>query len=382
MAAMDTNTAPKPLQIFKPGRHTAMNGSALDFSESDLAASAAAYDPAKHEAPIVVGHPKTDGPAYGWVKQLNFAEGALEACPDQVDPAFAELVAKGAYKKISASFYTPDSLQNPVPGVYYLRHVGFLGAQAPAVKGLRSPEFNDSQEGVIEFGDWSDLQNASLWRRFRDWLIGFRGLEEADKVIPDYAVASLEESARQEPADAPLPSFSEQPHQENQVDPAQKAALEAENAQLKQRLAESEARDKAAREAQAAAQANARHTDHASFAEGLIKDGKLLPAQKDFIVAFMDQVASAGGVVEFGEGDAKQSKPGIQGIKEFLSAQPKQVDFGEVAGGKTDPGTASFAAPAGFAVDAEGLELHTKVQEYARANNVTYDQALAVVAQL
>lgn len=77
MAAMDTNTAPKPLQIFKPGRHTAMNGSALDFSESDLAASAAAYDPAKHEAPIVVGHPKTDGPAYGWVKQLNFAEGVL-----------------------------------------------------------------------------------------------------------------------------------------------------------------------------------------------------------------------------------------------------------------------------------------------------------------
>ena len=71
---MKTN---KPIQIFKPGTHTAMSGAVLAFSESDLAACAAAYDPAKHEAPLVVGHPKHDAPAYGWVKQLAFADGAL-----------------------------------------------------------------------------------------------------------------------------------------------------------------------------------------------------------------------------------------------------------------------------------------------------------------
>jgi hypothetical protein len=38
----------KRIEIFKPGKHTAMNGAVLNFSESDLAASAAAYDPAKH----------------------------------------------------------------------------------------------------------------------------------------------------------------------------------------------------------------------------------------------------------------------------------------------------------------------------------------------
>ena len=83
----------KPLQIFKPGRHTALSGASLAFSESDLAASAAAYDPAVFQAPIVVGHPKTDDPAYGWVRALSFADGALEASPDQVDPAFAEIVS-------------------------------------------------------------------------------------------------------------------------------------------------------------------------------------------------------------------------------------------------------------------------------------------------
>ena len=79
-----------------------MSGAALDFSVDDLAASAAAYDPALSEAPIVVGHPVTDAPAYGWVKSLAFAGGGLEAEPDQVDPAFAEMVAAGRFKKISA----------------------------------------------------------------------------------------------------------------------------------------------------------------------------------------------------------------------------------------------------------------------------------------
>ena len=45
-------TTHKPLQIFKPGRHTAMSGASLAFSESDLAASAAAYDPTVFQAPI------------------------------------------------------------------------------------------------------------------------------------------------------------------------------------------------------------------------------------------------------------------------------------------------------------------------------------------
>ena len=131
----------KPIQIFKPGRHTALSGQALEFSAADLSASAAAYDPTKSEAPIVVGHPALDAPAYGWVKSLAFADGALDAEPDQVDAAFAEMVAAGRFKKISASFFMPDAANNPVPGVYYLRHVGFLGAAAPAVKGLRNPSF-------------------------------------------------------------------------------------------------------------------------------------------------------------------------------------------------------------------------------------------------
>lgn len=61
----------KPLHIFRVGRHTAMSGATLDFGEHELQQTAAAYDPAIHEAPIVIGHPKHDGPAHGWIKSLQ-----------------------------------------------------------------------------------------------------------------------------------------------------------------------------------------------------------------------------------------------------------------------------------------------------------------------
>lgn len=310
-----------------------MSGAALSFTEADLKASAAAYDPAKHEAPIVIGHPKHDDPAYGWVKSLAFADG-LEAEHQQIDPAFAEMVDRGAFKKVSASFYTPDSPSNPVPGVYYLRHVGFLGAQPPAVKGLRSPEFAETEEGVVEFADWDDMQNAGLWRNLREWLIAKFGMDEADKVVPGYTVSNLEQAAQQKDNDlagASLgTSFSEktQPKGDEMSaeDKARLAALEAENAKLKK-----EAADFA--EAQAVARRTALHAENVAFAETLVKAGKLLPVNKDQTVALMDNLAEHESAVEFGEGDGKKSLAPLAIYKVQMEALPKVVEFEELAGG-------------------------------------------------
>ena len=331
---MATMKTPKPIQIFKPGKHTPMSGAALSFSETDLAATAAAYDPARHEAPLVCGHPTHDEPAYGWVGSLSFAEGALEAAPIQLNVEFAELVAGGAFKKISASFYSPDSPSNPVPGVYYLRHVGFLGAMPPAVKGLRNPSFADAEQGVVEFAEWSenlmdghpdDVDNAGLWRSLRDWFIGKFGQDEADKALPGYTIKNLEQSAQDELKESQTaatvsPAFTEKG---NTVSPEEAAALAAENAQMKQQLADNASRDKAA-------QAAARHAGHASFAEGLVAAGTLLPAHKEVIVASLDQLAGAEQVIEFGEGEAKQSL--VEALKAMLANSPKLVNFGEAAG--------------------------------------------------
>ncbi|AMS32250.1 hypothetical protein AEM42_07260 [Betaproteobacteria bacterium UKL13-2] len=69
----------KRIHIFKQGKHTDRRGIAVDFTDSVLSESAASYDPAKHEAPMVVGHPKMDAPAYGWIKFVNFSDGNLFA---------------------------------------------------------------------------------------------------------------------------------------------------------------------------------------------------------------------------------------------------------------------------------------------------------------
>ncbi len=377
----------KPIQIFKSGRHTAMNGTALDFSESDLAASAKAYNPALHEAPIVVGHPKTDGPAYGWVKSLSYADG-LDAEPYQVDAEFAEMVSAGRFKKVSASFYTPDSPSNPVPGVYYLRHVGFLGAQPPGVKGLRQAAFAEREQGIVEFADWDDQTNAGLWRGMRDWIINKFGMDEADKAIPSWNVQSLADAAAQAEPDgddqaepdgddlSPTPSFSEktQPKGDEMSveDKARLAALEKENAKLKADQASFAEADKKRR-------ADASHAEHVAFSETLVRGGQLLPAQKDVAVATLDFLATQGTVVEFGEGDAK--KPLADALMEMLKSFPQQVDFGESAAGDhtTNAALGDFIVPHGYGVDTEKLEIHNKALQFQESNKCDYLTAIKAV---
>lgn len=116
------------IEIFRTGRHTPMEGDVLSFSEADLAAMVAAYDPAIYQAPVVVGHPPIDAPAYAWIGSLAVSGDRIKAGITQIDPAFAELVKAGRFKNVSAAFWGPGSPGNPKPGAYYLKHVGFLGA--------------------------------------------------------------------------------------------------------------------------------------------------------------------------------------------------------------------------------------------------------------
>jgi len=385
MPAANTSTA-APLHIFKPGQHTAMSGARLAFSETDLQATVAAYDPALHEAPLVVGHPKHDMPAYGWVKSLRFSEGdddlpaGMYALPAQVNPDFADMVAAGAFKKISASFYSPDSPSNPAPGVFYLRHVGFLGAQPPAVKGLRGPSFADGEEGAVEFSEWSDTDNAALWRALREWFIGQHGLDQADAVIPSYRVQSLERGADaqlQAAMAAPAPAFSDplsSTHpQESTVTEEEAALLRQQNEEMRLRLAQMDAQHAEQHRA-------AIHADNQAFAEQLVSQARLLPAAVPAIVATLDHLAQAEEPVEFGEGDARA--PLVQALRKALEAAPQNVAFGETAtrdraagaGGETTAQDHDFAE-----ADPDRLAQHKAIQTYAANNKVSYAAAAAAV---
>lgn len=336
-------TSTNRIDIFRPGRHQSAGGATIEFSDADLRAAAAAYDPEVHEAPIVVGHPKTDAPAYGWVQSLAFAEGTLRADTHQVDAAFAELVNAGRFKRVSASFYTPDSAANPKPGAYYLRHVGFLGAQPPAVKGLKAASFAEGEGGVVEFADIFSSQStaAGLFRRLREWLIGSAGVEAADRVLPEWDIKWIEDNSR--PAPAPAPAFDAAtdkdktwPINYGEGDMPTPEQLRAQQEALDARKAALDARDAAAaaKEAQFAERDRAaRRVEHAAYIDKLIGQGRLLPKDKGTLVEFMELVGDGKVSVEFAE-DGKpkgEPKPALQVLRDFLAAQPKVVDYRERA---------------------------------------------------
>jgi len=311
-----------------------MSGQTIAFGESDLAATVAAYNPDLSEAPIVIGHPQTDAPAYGWVQALHGGPDGLKATTRQINPAFAELVEQGAYKKLSAAFYAPDAPNNPVKGVYYLKHVGVLGAVPPAVKGLQAISFSEHEEGIVEFSE-SDLAegqqlDAGLWRNLRDWLIEHHGLEEADKVVPTWQLDALNARARDAADEAPDNDAAIEAVKDEQAAPpdddeptpafAEGSAgykLAQQNATLKAQLAKVQQQQKAV-------QKHATHASNVAFAESLVAKG-MKPVHVNTVVNALD--AACGDTLAFSEGNNTLA----DNLRQTFTALAGNVSFAEKA---------------------------------------------------
>jgi hypothetical protein len=328
--------AKKLLEIFRPGVFKSVEGQNISFSDADVAATVAAYDIAKHKAPLVIGHPKMDDPAYGHAVSLSLGRNnVVLAEPANVDPAFADAVNNERYDSISASFWSPTNPRNPVPGVWYVRHIGFLGAVPPAVPGLKQPSFADADDSDLITINFADSQEPAMTPE-----------EKA-------ALAAQQQKLKDDQA-----SFADQ-----------------ESAQ-KKRAADLEAREKAL----AAKEAKAREDEISSFAEGLVKSGKLLPGEKNGIVGLLTALPVEQSV-SFADGDGKTvSQDAGEVLRGFLNNLPPRVDFAEHSAVEHEEQVdASFAAPNGYTVDAKQLELHNKITAHAEKHNISYAQAASVV---
>ncbi|MFO0467625.1 MAG: peptidase [bacterium] len=379
----------KPFPIFRTGRHTASSGAALDFSEDDLRAAVKAYDPALHEAPIVVGHPRDNAPAYGWVGSLSFTDGEVKAEPQQVDAAFAELVKAGRFKKRSASWYLPDAPNNPQPGTLYLRHVGFLGAQPPAVKGLKDVSFADDEDGVIEFSDSAMVTGilAMFMRRMREFLIAEHGTEKADSVLPDFLVGDIENEARkppeaddETPSPAAMPAYSEDDAMTIEQLQAQVAALTAERDALKanadQAASFAERETAIAARETTVAEAEKRISRAAIEAriDAVVQAGRMLPAQRAGAVSFACALPADAATVEFGEGDKAEKVTPREHYLRQLEARPKIVDYREHSrAGDNPPDDAS--GPEAVAEKAREL-VRTRAAE---GKHISFTEAVSLV---
>lgn len=371
---------PQLIEIAKPGTFTDLHGRRVELTAADLAECAKSYDPELHEAPVVVGHPKHNSPAFGWAKSLEFgADQVLRAAVEQVPTEFSEAVEAGHWKKRSPSFYLAGHPSNPKPGGLYLRHIGFLGGQAPAIKGLKDVAFFSEDEAedpsqllTVEFAG-GDIWAARTIRSIRDWILAKFGEEDAERAVPAWAADEAQEAAAIERSKVvPAASFAETTETEQtseggtseggsstptETTPDGKAVnpprgespgvdsttpktpseptpdpLADREAELKRREQELTYRA-AALDAQLERQTRA---EHMAFCEGVVAQGRALPVEAARLVTFMMHLGQAEQTLDFGEGD---ELPPLQFFKGVLSALPRTVEFSELAppGAEVDP---------------------------------------------
>lgn len=341
------------IEIFRGGKQSDSSGKEHD-GDALIDRAIESFDLSQHEPPVVVGHPKDNAPAYAWVegikKEVRNGVNVLLAKFKQVVPEFEDLVKRGLFKKRSASFY-PDGR---------LRHVGFLGAAPPAVKGLADLKFTDEETVTFEFSDEAIGTLARMLRRLRDWLIEKEGKEAADAVLPDWDIEYLREQADRNDNLTPATAYAEpQPKEasmfrekfknflsfmgvdmskvpddalpieapkdavggqftEADIEAAKKEAAAAERKKVNAEFAEKERT--AAREARGKAISD--------WADGLVKEGKIIPAWVKMGLKEFCQALNAESEIVFAEG---KKTTALDWFKGFIAEMPKVVEFKEIA---------------------------------------------------
>lgn len=373
----------KRIPFFRAGRHRSKAGDELTFSEADLRRSAKVYDPSIWRAPLVIGHPTTDAPAYGWVDRVEFSNGTLVAIPGpDLEPQFAEMVRSGRFPNRSASFYSPGHPDHPLKGTegadaYYPRHIGFLGAEPPAIKGLPRPQFSASDEGVVEVefaegaGDEAGLvrQLVALFRRAlgsaefaedtapRGGYAGphgsfpMNGPKDAENcwnlaghaADPEAVRRKVVEIAKRMGWTDALPDTAHawaKAHgiffSESEVTTVTKEELDARAAEIAKREQAVAAKETEFSERETAitnAERRARRQSATEFVENFVsgeRKGSVLPREKAGLIELLNFCEGAGGkTLEFAEGEETVKKTPGALLREFIEGLGERVDFSE-----------------------------------------------------
>lgn len=285
------------LEIFRAGDY----GELGSFSEQDIEEIAAEYDPSKHEAPIVKGHPEIDAPAFGWIKKL-FRRGASLFADGEIVEELKDQIEQGLYRKVSAAIYKSFAST----GKKYLRHLGFLGAVPPVVKGMAGIQFADTGE----FSEFEFSESKS---------------KEGEMPEPEKKELYSPEMVTNLIAGEVLKKENELTAKFNEDMKAKESEING----LKAKLAELEKTVSQFSEA-------ADQVEIEKFVDGLISQGRTIPSMKDALVKQLVKTKRADAAL-FAE------------TKANYEAAPKVVEFGEntdargEAGGVGGKGSAKFA---------------------------------------
>lgn len=322
-------TNKKLIEIFRVGKHTSSSGEVVECTEADLEKLESNFSE-NPKVPFTIGHPKSDKePAFGWCEKVVKKGQSLFAEMSFVSSKLADMLDEKLFNNCSIGLKKG----------WHLDHIALLGAAQPAVKGMEFADLDSSKTIQFNFPlnevepklPWSAKNAFKAIERIlgslRDQYIADKGVEEADKIMHKYDLASIGTAAQME--------FS-QNTEESEVDKieftqkladkdaeiltfsSKVTALEAENTSLKDLLNSKETELKQFK-------ADARIAEFTAFADKMIEEQKLLPADKDKTLALLKSLDGAS-VLEFSEGDGtKQVAPVDLYMEEIKSRKPNKL---------------------------------------------------------
>ncbi len=319
-------------QVFKTGTHTDSSGNTRTWTREDLDKIVSLYAERGGEdrAPAVIGHPRSDSPAYGWAMELKRDGDLLFAKIKPTVKEFVGWVNKKMYNKISIAL-RPD---------LSLRHIGFLGAAAPAVKGLKAPEFAEGEFMEMEI-DMSEIQNKEGSE-----------MDELEKLKAELKRKEAEfEELKKE-----------------------KKALEEKGAGRDSKFKELETKFAASEEERAQAKKELRRL---SLNGKKMEFEQFLNREVAWASLNDDQKKTAFKILEFLRGEefaeSGEDSEGEKLFKEFLKSLPERVKSGEFA---------TQQRAAGNAAEGKAAEFEEKVTEHMKANEgMEYAEAVIAVAE-
>ena len=286
----------KWVEIARTGTFTDSVGRPQTFTEQDLDAIARTYDPDRRDAPLCIGHPKDNAPAFGWVEKLKHEGAKLFATFAHVPGEVKKLVAKKHYRHVSMSLM-PDRVS--------LRHVALLGAAQPAIDGLRAVELNDGGDAITvdcaaDGGEGDDMTVEELQRQVGQLQAQLEALKTENTDLKKKADTHKQDKDKAEAAK----TDAEQKAQKASADfAAYRGKIETER-----------------REARVAA---------------LVKEGKVKPAERADVLDFAAKLAGQDGTVDFAAPDGKRETLTLE-ERYFRDLEARPVD---------ERFTMDFAAP-------------------------------------
>ncbi len=327
----------KKIPFIRTGKFTDKNGTPVEITSGSLdkiISSTRSYPYQNGEFPVVIGHPKEDSPAWGWINSNSLIKekNVLSALADENSFAaeFREWLGKKLYKTVSVSL-RPD---------WSIKHIGFLGAQPPAVTGLPAVEFASSDSDIIIELSESELPQkqlgilSSIFTSLKNYFIEKEGEEKAEELIPSSSLDEMSAPSETKPEDkADEPSQEETPADDVEDERPQDETAPAKKKKEKnfsEKFIALQEELKAARDEAKKLKRDNRRKEHLAFCESMDAVTKIKPAERETVLGLMELLDSSP-VMEFAEGDETVSVNPLEAFKKIITNQKSVVELSETA---------------------------------------------------